>query len=308
MERVERTVTPQLVNQRIDKAIAQMWNVTRATAQKWLTQNLVTVNGKPQTKHYLLTEHDVLAVEVPDPTPCEVTPESIPLDVVYEDDDLLVVNKPKGMVVHPAAGHTDGTLCNALMAHCGDSLSGIGGVMRPGIVHRIDKDTSGLLMVAKNDRAHQSLAAQIKDHHFTRVYETVVVGHLPEERGTVDAPIGRDPVHRQRMAVTDKNSKHAVTHYEVLERLDGYDHVRVTLETGRTHQIRVHMAYLGHPVAGDTVYGSKKGLKGLDGQCLHAKVVGFCHPRDGRYMELESELPAYFQAFLNTIGKKDDIL
>ena len=266
--------------------------------QKWLEQERVTLREKPLNKRYLLREGDVICVEVPDPTPCEVTAEDIPLDIVYEDDDLLVVNKPKGMVVHPAAGHADGTLVNALMAHCGDSLSGIGGVMRPGIVHRIDKDTSGLLMVAKNDTAHQSLAAQIKEHSFTRIYETVVVGHLPQTAGTVDAPIGRDPLHRQRMAVTDKNSKHAVTHYEVIQRLDGCDHVRVRLETGRTHQIRVHMAYLGHPVAGDTVYGPKKGEPGLSGQCLHARVVGFSHPRDGRYIELTSELPAYFTEFL----------
>lgn len=235
-----------------------------------------------------------MSVTIPDTQPSELEAEEIPLNVVYEDEHLLVVNKPKGMVVHPAPGHSAGTLVNALMAHCGDSLSGIGGVARPGIVHRIDKDTSGLLMVAKDDFAHQGLAEQIKAHTFTRVYETIVCGHLKEDKGTVNQPIGRHPKNRKKMAVVEGHSRPAVSHFEVLERLSGYDHVRVTLETGRTHQIRVHMAYLGHPVLGDTVYGSKKPVAGLDGQCLHAKKVGFVHPITAEYLEFDSELPDYF--------------
>ena len=216
----------------------------------------------------------------------------------------MVVNKPKGMVVHPAAGHANGTLVNALLAHCGDSLSGINGVIRPGIVHRIDKDTSGLLIVAKNDFAHQHLAEQIKEHHFTRMYEAVVHGNLKEDTGTVDAPIGRHPTDRKRMAVTEKNARNAVTHFEVLARYKGFTHVRLKLETGRTHQIRVHMAYIGHPVAGDPVYGPKKPVPNLDGQCLHARVVGFIHPRTGNYLEITSELPPYFMTLLEKLRKQ----
>ena len=217
--------------------------------------------------------------------------------------DLLVVNKPKGMVVHPAPGHPDHTLVNALLAHCGDSLSGINGVLRPGIVHRIDKDTSGLLMVAKNDFAHQALASQIQAHTFTRLYEAVVHGVIKEDSGTVDAPIGRHPVDRKRMAVTQKASRNAVTHFTVLARYRAFTHVRCKLETGRTHQIRVHMAYMGHPVAGDPLYGPKKPAPGLDGQCLHARVIGFVHPRTGEYMEFTSPLPDYFTAFLKRLGE-----
>lgn len=261
----------------------------------------MTVGGTPLTKNAHPKAGDELEIVVPDAVSCDVLPQDIPLDIVYEDDDLLVVNKPKGMVVHPAAGHADGTLVNALLAHCGDSLSGIGGVTRPGIVHRIDKDTSGLLMVAKNDLAHTSLAAQIKEHSFTRVYEAVVVGHLRESSGTVDRPIGRHPTDRKKMAVTAKQARNAVSHYEVIQSVGGYDHVRVRLETGRTHQIRVHMASLGHPVAGDTVYGSSKPTAGLAGQCLHARMLGFVHPRTGEYMEFTSELPPYFTAFLENI-------
>ena len=290
--------------ERLDSYLAQRMEITRATAQKWLEQGLVTANGRLLAKNYRLVGGETLDVCPPDPVPCEAQPQDIALDIVYEDDDLLVVNKPKGMVVHPAAGNPDGTLVNALLAHCGTSLSGIGGVQRPGIVHRIDKDTSGLLIVAKNDAAHQGLAAQIKEHSFTRVYEAVIVGHLRQSQGTVEAPIGRHPTHRKKMAVTDKNSKHAVTHYTVLEEMSGYSHVRLQLETGRTHQIRVHMAYLGHPVAGDTVYGATKQppqLSGLAGQCLHAKGIGFEHPRTGEWMEFESELPPYFQKTLAVI-------
>ena len=259
------------------------------------------LNGKPANKKQKLCAGDEVLVRIPEPVPYEAKAENIPLDVVYEDADLLVVNKPKGMVVHPAAGNYEGTLVNALLYHCGDSLSGINGVLRPGIVHRIDKDTSGLLIVAKNDNAHQKLAAQIKEHSFTREYEAVVFGSLRDDRGVVDAPIGRHPVDRKKMCVTEKNSKHAVTHYEVLRRYKGYTHIKCVLETGRTHQIRVHMAYLGHPVAGDPVYGVKNEKVAFTGQCLHARKIGFVHPVSGQYLEFSSDLPPYFSAFLNKL-------
>ena len=287
--------------QRLDCYLSEALEVTRSAVQNWLEQGLVRVNGRPQEKNYRLREGDRIEAELPAPAPCQAVAEDIPLDIVYEDDDLLVVNKPKGMVVHPAAGNPSGTLVNALLAHCGDSLSGIGGVLRPGIVHRIDKDTSGLLIVAKNDFAHQGLAEQIKAHSFDRIYEAVVCGHLREAAGRVDAPIGRHPVHRKRMAVTDRHSRQAVTHYETIREYPGYAHIRLRLETGRTHQIRVHMAYLGHPVAGDVVYG--KPLPGLQGQCLHAREIGFRHPRSGAYLHFTSPLPAYFTAFLEQIAK-----
>lgn len=287
--------------QRLDCYLSEALKVTRSAVQNWLEQGLVRVNGRPQEKNYRLREGDRIEAELPAPAPCQAVAEDIPLDIVYEDDDLLVVNKPKGMVVHPAAGNPSGTLVNALLAHCGDSLSGINGVLRPGIVHRIDKDTSGLLIVAKNDFAHQGLAEQIKAHSFDRIYEAVVCGHLREAAGRVDAPIGRHPVHRKRMAVTDRHSRQAVTHYETIREYPGYAHIRLQLETGRTHQIRVHMAYLGHPVAGDVVYG--KPLPGLQGQCLHAREIGFRHPRRGAYLHFTSPLPAYFTAFLEQIAK-----
>ena len=265
------------------------------------------VGGRPAAKNCKVGAGETVTVAIPDPKPCEAAAQAIPLDVVYEDDCLLVVNKPKGMVVHPAPGHYEGTLVNALLAHCGDSLSGIGGVQRPGILHRIDKDTSGLLMVAKTDAAHQFLAAQIKDHSFTREYEAVVHGQIKNDQGRVEAPIGRHPQKRKQMAVTDRNSKPAVTHYTVLARYPvpgsgGFTHLRLRLETGRTHQIRVHMAHIGHPVAGDALYGPKKPAPGLDGQCLHAKKVGFIHPQTGAYMEFDSPLPDYFTAFLHRLG------
>ena len=293
--------------ERADRVLAEQLSVTRATVQKWMEQGLVTdQNGRLLSKNTRFVGGESGVVSPPAPVPCEAVPQDIPLDVVYEDDDLLVVNKPKGMVVHPAAGNPEGTLVNALLAHCGSSLSGIGGVTRPGIVHRIDKDTSGLLIVAKNDVAHQGLAEQIKEHSFTREYEAVIVGHLKEHSGTINAPIGRHPVDRKKMAITDKNSKNAVTHYTVLAEYTGYSHVRLRLETGRTHQIRVHMASLGHPVAGDAVYGgSRQPLQsvGLQGQCLHAKKIGFVHPVTGEYLEFDSDLPAYFQKMLKHIGK-----
>ncbi len=284
---------------RLDKLIADMTELSRSAAARLIEDGAVTVDGKPANKKDMPKAGAVVVIALPEPQSVDILPENIPIEIVYEDDDLLVVNKPKGMVVHPAAGHYSGTLVNALMFHCGDSLSGINGEIRPGIVHRIDKDTSGLLMVAKNDFAHIGLSEQIKDHSFTREYEAVVCGAVKED-GTVNAPIGRHKTDRKRMCVTLENSREAVTHYSVLRRYAGYTHLRVRLETGRTHQIRVHMAYKGNPVAGDEVYGNGK-PKWLNGQCLHAKKLGFVHPRTGEYMEFESELPEYFTKFLKTI-------
>ncbi len=302
MKTIQLIVPTEHRGDRIDTVLSRSLSITRSAAQHLLEQGRVTAcDGAKLTKSTRAAGGEELTVELPDLEPCEAAPQDIPLDIVYEDADLLVVNKPKGMVVHPAAGNPDGTLVNALLHHCPDSLSGINGVMRPGIVHRIDKDTSGLLIVAKNDKAHQGLAEQIKEHSFTRIYEAVIVGHLREQEGTVNAPIGRHPTNRKKMTVIDRNSKPAVTHYRVLEEFVGYSHVRLQLETGRTHQIRVHMAYLGHPVAGDTVYGGAKQPAGLNGQCLHAKTIGFVHPITGEYLEFESDLPAYFDEFLGKI-------
>ena len=296
---------PEDEGMRLDKFLSvRVEELTRSAAERLAEQGQVSSGGKTLDKKYRLRAGDAIEVILPGPVGLDILPEAIPLDIRYEDADLLVVNKPKGMVVHPAAGHAGGTLVNALLAHCGDSLSGINGVIRPGIVHRIDKDTSGLLIVAKNDFAHQRLAEQIKEHSFTRMYEAVVHGNLKEDTGTIDAPIGRHPTDRKRMAVTEKNSRHAVTHFEVLARYKGFTHVRLKLETGRTHQIRVHMAYIGHPVAGDPVYGPKKPVPNLDGQCLHARVIGFVHPRTGEYLEITSELPSYFTAFLEKLKKQ----
>ncbi len=296
---------PEDEGMRLDKFLSvRVEELTRSAAERLAEQGQVSSGGKTLDKKYRLRAGDAIEVILPEPVGLDILPEAIPLDIRYEDADLLVVNKPKGMVVHPAAGHAGGTLVNALLAHCGDSLSGINGVIRPGIVHRIDKDTSGLLIVAKNDFAHQRLAEQIKEHSFTRMYEAVVHGNLKEDTGTIDAPIGRHPTDRKRMAVTEKNSRHAVTHFEVLARYKGFTHVRLKLETGRTHQIRVHMAYIGHPVAGDPVYGPKKPVPNLDGQCLHARVIGFVHPRTGEYLEITSELPSYFTAFLEKFKKQ----
>ncbi len=294
------TVSSEQTGVRLDRLTAELADIARSAAQKWIADGLVTVDDRPRPKSYVLQAGERVTVAPPEPRPCTAQAEEIPLDIVYEDDDLLVVNKPRGMVVHPAAGHAQGTLVNALLAHCGDSLSGINGVMRPGIVHRIDKDTSGLLMVAKNDAAHHRLAAQIKEHSFRREYEAVVVGHLPQTEGTVDAPIGRHPVQRKKMAVTEKNSKPAVTHYRVLAEYPGYSHVRLRLETGRTHQIRVHMAYLGHPLLGDPLYGTVRLPKGvtIQGQCLHAALLGFVHPTTGAYQEFDVPPPADFDAVL----------
>jgi 23S rRNA pseudouridine1911/1915/1917 synthase len=257
-------------------------------------------------KNYKVTQGECFLVEVPESENLQVLPQNIPLDIIFEDDDLIVVNKPQGMVVHPAPGHFEGTLVNALMHHCGDSLSGIGGVLRPGIVHRIDKDTSGLIIAAKNDFAHRFLSRQLADRSLSRVYETIVQGRVKEVGGTVNAPIGRHPTHRKLMAVTEKNSRPAVTHYEVINRYRDHTHLRCRLETGRTHQIRVHMAYIGHPVLGDPVYGRKKSQKGLDGQCLHARQLKFVHPRTGEHMELSCDLPEYFIKALSRLGPPEN--
>lgn len=289
---------------RIDKLLsAQMEGMTRSAIQGIIENGNVTVNGVKCSKNTKANVGDTVEVILPEVRALDVEAQDIPLEIVYEDSDLLVVNKPKGMVVHPAVGNYDGTLVNALMYHCGDSLSGINGVMRPGIVHRIDKDTSGLLIVAKNDCAHSGLAEQIKEHSFLREYEAVVYGNIKMDSGTVDAPIGRHHTDRKKMCVTAKNSRNAVTHYEVLGRYKGFTHLKLRLETGRTHQIRVHMAHIGHPVAGDAVYGPKKVIASLNGQCLHARVIGFVHPVSGEYLSFKSDLPEYFVKFLEGIGR-----
>ncbi len=287
---------------RIDKLLStQLPDMSRSALQKLCDDGSVLVNDKPVSKNYKLKNGDAVTVNIPDPQELKAEPQDIPIEIVYEDDSLLVVNKPKGMVVHPAAGNPDGTLVNALLYHCKGRLSSINGVIRPGIVHRIDKFTSGLLMVAKTDKAHNHLAAQIKDHSFTREYNAVCVGRFAEPSGTVDEPIGRSKFDRKKMCVTYQNSKEAVTHYEVLEEFGQYSLVRFRLETGRTHQIRVHSAFIGHPVLGDDVYG--KAYKGLEGQCLHAKKLGFIHPDTGRYMEFDSQLPDYFRKILDKLRK-----
>lgn len=291
---------------RLDKYMADNLNntLTRSAIAKLIENGSVILNGKKASKSNKVSSGDTIGIILPKPIPDKATPEDIPLNIVYEDSDLLVVNKPKGMVVHPAPGNYTGTLVNALLYHCKDSLSGIGGVLRPGIVHRIDKDTSGLLMVAKNDSAHNFLAKQIKDHSFKREYEAVVCGTMKQSCGIVDAPIGRNPNDRIKMAVTDKNSKNAVTHYELIEQYEKFAHIKLRLETGRTHQIRVHMAYLNRPVANDAIYGKAEKLCDFDGQCLHAKTLGFVHP-NGKYMEFTSELPDYFKDFLDKIKRME---
>lgn len=290
---------------RIDKYLSDVLSdFTRSAITKLITDGNVCVNDKAVSKSYKCKLNDSIIVNVPDAVPLDVVAENIPLDIVYEDDDLLVVNKAKGMVVHPAAGNYTGTLVNALLYHCKDSLSGINGVIRPGIVHRIDKDTSGLLIVAKNDMAHLDLAEQIKVHSFKRAYQAIAYGNFKDDNGTVHQPIGRSPKDRKKMAVIDKNSKDAVTHYEVINRYGDFTHIRCVLETGRTHQIRVHMAYIGHPLAGDEVYGPKKVITSLNGQCLHAGELGFVHPRTKEYMEFSAPLPDYFTKFLRQIDKR----
>ena len=291
--------------ERADQFIARLVpELTRSAAQRLLEEGAVTLAGRPVKKNYKTAPGDVLAVALPEPEPVDAVPQDIPLDVVYEDGDVIVVNKPVGMVVHPAAGHPDGTLVNALLYHCGESLSGINGALRPGIVHRIDRDTSGLLIAAKNDFAHQALAEQLQDHSLYREYEAVCVGTLREDAGTVDAPISRHPVERKKMAVDRKNGRPAVTHWQVLARYPGHTHIRCRLETGRTHQIRVHMASIGHPLLGDTVYGAKKPVPGLAGQCLHARRLSFIHPRTGERVTVECPLPDYFTQVLARLGRR----
>ena len=291
--------------ERADAALARLApDLTRSAAQRLLEEGRVLREGRPLRKNDKLQAGDVLVLHLPEPQPVALEPEDIPLDIVYEDGDLLVINKPKGLVVHPAAGHWSGTLVNALLYHCRDSLSGINGELRPGIVHRIDKDTSGLLIVAKNDFAHQALAAQLQDHTLARTYVCLVVGGVREDSGVIDAPIGRHPTDRKKMAVTEKNSRHAVTHWRVLERFPGYTLLECRLETGRTHQIRVHMAYRNHPIVGDTVYGRPKPELGQDSQCLHARALTFRHPRTGETMTLTCPLPDYFTRLLEALRRR----
>ena len=287
---------------RIDALLAREACIrSRSAAVRLIEDGLVTLGGALVRKNYRAQAGDRFSVTLPDPVSAAVEAQDIPLDVVYEDGDVIVVNKPRGLVVHPAPGHPDGTLVNALLAHCGDSLSGIGGEIRPGIVHRIDKDTSGLIIAAKNDAAHAALAAQLKDRSLSRIYDAIVHGPLREDSGTVDAPIGRDPRNRQKMAVTEKNSRPAVTHWQVLTRYERYTHIRCRLETGRTHQIRVHMAHIAHPLLGDTVYGGRRD-KGLSTQALHARGLKFIHPATGEPVELWTELPDWFETALSKLG------
>jgi len=295
-------LTADLSGERLDAFLARRGeNLTRSAAQKLLEQGLVKLNGKPGKKNDKLSPGDLVEYDLPEAKPVDITATEIPLDIVYEDEDLLVINKPKGLVVHPAAGHQDDTLVNGLLYALGDDLSGINGELRPGIVHRIDKDTSGLLAVAKNDLAHTMLASQLKDHTMARTYEAIVCGSFREDSGTVDAPIGRHPSDRKKMCVTQRNSKEAVTHWEVVARYRGYTHIRCRLETGRTHQIRVHMAHIGHPILGDIVYGHKSKELGQDTQCLHAGALCFRHPRDGRPVMVFAPLPDYFEKVLKKL-------
>ena len=303
MEPIRLRASEESKNQRLDAFLASSLDgLTRSQATRLIESGEVAVNGRAVSKSYKLAGGEDIAVTLPEPEPVEAVPQDIPLDVVYEDADVIVVNKPSGMVVHPAPGHPDGTLVNALLYHCAGTLSGIGGALRPGIVHRIDRDTSGLIIAAKNDAAHQYLSAQLADHTLARTYECIVVGALREDRGTVDAPIARHPTDRKRMAVV-AGGREAVTHWEVIARYPGYTHVRCRLETGRTHQIRVHMAYIGHPILGDTVYGAKKEVPGLTGQCLHAVGLRFLHPRTHEVVELSCPLPEEFTRMLQKIGK-----
>ena len=296
--------TADIPGERLDAFLARVApEMSRAAAQKLIAQGNVLNNGKPGKKNDRLEPGDEISVTIPEPVPTDIVPREMDLEIVYEDEDVLVINKPKGLVVHPAAGHQDDTLVNGLMYAMGDNLSGINGELRPGIVHRIDKDTSGLLAVAKNDFAHAVLASQLKDHTMARTYEAIVCGSFREDSGTVDAPIGRHPTDRKKMCVTDRNSRSAVTHWEVIARYRGYTHIRCKLETGRTHQIRVHMAHIGHPILGDMVYGHKKPELGQDSQCLHAGALCFRHPRDGRPVLVVAQRPAYFEEVLKKLER-----
>lgn len=288
--------------ERIDRFLSgDLEGLSRSYIQKLLKEGGITVNGKAVKSNYKLNAGDVILVQIPDPEPMDILPEDIPLDILYEDEDILVVNKPKGMVVHPSPGHYSHTLVNAVLFHCGGRLSGINGVLRPGIVHRIDMDTTGSLLICKNDRAHQILADDLKEHNITRRYHAVVHGNLKEDTGTVNAPIGRHPVDRKKMSTKAPNGRHAVTHYRVLERFGNYTYIECELETGRTHQIRVHMASIGHPILGDAVYGPAKCPFKLEGQTLHAKILGIKHPSTGQYIEFDASLPEYFETLLNRL-------
>ena len=302
MQQLNFKILKQDEDKRIDSFLnSSLEDISRSRIQKLIEDNEILVNNKPINKNYKLKENDTILINIEEPKEINILPENIHLNIVYEDNDVILINKPQNMVVHPANGHYSGTLVNALMYHCKDNLSGINGVMRPGIVHRIDKDTSGILIVAKNDKAHQSLASQLENHSMTRVYYAIVYNNLKNDTGTIDAPIGRHPIDRKKMAVTDKNGKRAVTHYEVLKRFKKYTFIKLKLETGRTHQIRVHMSYIGNPLLGDTVYGKEKQPFKLLGQVLHAKVLGFIHPTTNEYMEFETELPQYFKELLNKL-------
>ena len=304
MERFEYITAPEYAGERADKVLAAVCDtLSRSAIQGLIEDGRILRNGEPVGKKEKLKAGDCLVVDIPDATPIAALPQDIPLPIVYEDAYLLVVNKPKGMVVHPAPGNPDGTMVNALLFHCGDSLSGIGGEIRPGIVHRIDKDTSGLLVVAKDDQTHQGLSAQMSVHSIDRVYHAVVYGNLKEDSGFVEAPIGRDKNDRKKMAITETNSKYAYTDWQVLERFGNFTYIACKLKTGRTHQIRVHMASIGHPLAGDPVYGPSKCITELKGQCLHAKVLGFQHPITGEWLNFDSELPEYFTKYLNKLRK-----
>ena len=307
MERLELTVTGEAAGSRLDKGVALLAPaLSRSQVQNLAGQERILLNGRPAGKKDTLQEGDTVVITLPDPTPTGTQAENIRLEIVYEDNDLLVVNKPKGMVVHPAPGNPDGTLVNALLYHCKGSLSGIGGELRPGIVHRIDKDTSGLLVVAKDDPTHTALSAQMAVHSIHRLYQAVVYGGFRQDEGFVEAPIGRSTADRKKMAITPTNSKYAYTGWQVLARYQGFTHIQCKLKTGRTHQIRVHMASIGHPLAGDGVYGPHNVIKSLNGQCLHAKTLGFVHPATGEYLEFDSPLPAYFTDFLATLRKEPE--
>ncbi len=297
-------LTADISGERLDAFLARCaQGLTRSAAQRLIEEGQVRLNGRPGKKNDKLKSGDRVEYTIPEPKAVDIAPREIPLDIVYQDADLLVINKPKGLVVHPAAGHQDDTLVNGLLFALGDDLSGINGELRPGIVHRIDKDTSGLLAVAKNDLAHTMLASQLKDHSMARTYEAIVCGTFRDDSGTVDAPIGRHPSDRKKMCVTERNSKAAVTHWEVVAQYRGYTHIRCRLETGRTHQIRVHMAHIGHPILGDTVYGHKKPELGQDSQCLHAGALCFRHPRSGRPVMVFAPLPEYFEQVLEKLRR-----
>lgn len=299
-------VSDQQEGERLDKFLSNIYpDLSRSFFQKLIKNQQVLVNGSPQKASYPVNLLDLVTVEIPDAVPISIEPEDIPLDILYEDDDVLIVNKPKGMVVHPSAGHYSGTLVNAVMYHCKDSLSGIGGEIRPGIVHRIDMDTTGALIVCKNDASHAEIAAQIKEHSVNRIYVGIVCGNIKEEEGTIEGAIGRHPTDRKKMAVNEKNGKPAVTHFKVLERFGSYTYMEFKLETGRTHQIRVHMAKIGHPLLGDPLYGSSHcAFKHLQGQTLHARTIGFIHPKTGDYIEFSAPLPEYFEKLLKILQSK----